>query len=97
MKKTSVYVFVIVGCVLVAVILVLAAVALWMEKKTGYTPAGSAAAPASVAQEKAVSAAVQTPAVVVEQEVSEPGQSPQEDQEQQGAEYDGVMHGPMTM
>lgn len=97
MKKTSLYVLWIVICVLVAAVLTLAAVAFWMEKKTGYAPAApSAAAPAGVPAEKAASAAVQAPAAAADQEAAQPGQSPQQE-EKMDVEYDEVVRGPMTM
>lgn len=98
MKKSSLFVLVIVGCILAAVVLALAVVAFWMEKKTGYAPAvPPAAAPVSVPAQKATSAAVEAPAAAVGQEVSEPAQSPPQEEEQRDVEYDGVVRGPMTM
>ncbi|MDD5138201.1 MAG: hypothetical protein PHF12_06290 [Candidatus Omnitrophica bacterium] len=98
MKKSSLFVLVVAGCILAAVVLALAVVAFWMEKKTGYSPAAPpAAAPVSVPAQKATSAAVEAPAAAVDQEVSEPAQSPPQEEEQRDVEYDGVVRGPMTM
>ena len=97
MKRTSFNLLLIAGCVLAVVVLALALIAFWMEKKTGYSPvvASPADAPANILAHE-VPAVGSAPAQG--QEVPEAAQSPEQEEEQQKTvEYDGIVRGPMTM
>jgi len=97
MKKTSLNLLLIAGCVLAVVVLALALIAFWMEKKTGYPPVATppADAPANIPAHE-VPAVGSAPAQG--HEVPGAAQSPEQEEEQEKTvEYDGIVRGPMTM
>ncbi len=97
MKKASLNLLLIAGCVLAVVVLALALIAFWMEKKTGYSPVVTSSADVSVNIPMHEVPAVGS-APVQQQEVPEAAQSPEQEKEQEKTvEYDGIVRGPMTM